>query len=272
MQHTFYKTIALLLVMPAFVQAAVNRQDTTFHPDHHHLFTAGVASGLMGGLYDGFYPIDSLKTKGDFGLGAPDKLDGEIMVLNGKVYQTQYTGKTFEMPDSRQLVPFCMVNYFEANTIVHVKNKMSKTEFYHFLDSIMPNVNGMYAIHIKGKFDYVKTRAFPPVNEQPYPQLAGMLDRQRFFQFKQSSGDLIGYRLPAYMDNTNISGYHFHYLSDQKDAGGHIVDLITGEVDIEISFMDSYTIQVPSTPAFNHFDFKKDRQEDIKSVERGSAK
>lgn len=275
MQHKkriYYKIIALLLAVPTFVSATINKSDTTFHPDHHHLFTAGVASGLMGGLYDGFYSIDSLKTKGDFGLGAPDKLDGEIMVLNGKFYQTQSTGKTFEMPHSADLVPFCMVNYFEANTVIHVRKNMSKADFYHFLDSLMPNANGMYAIHINGSFPYIKTRAFPPVSEQPYPQLAGMLDRQHFFQFNNSKGDLIGYRLPVYMDNTNISGYHFHYLSDQKDAGGHIVDLSTGDLTIEISLLDSYTIQVPTTPAFNHFDFKKDRQEDIKSVERGAAK
>lgn len=260
------KMIAFLLVWPAFAMAQQQPAE------YRHLFTAGVASGLMGGLYDGFYPIDSLKTKGDFGLGAPDKLDGELLVLNGKVYQTQYTGKTFEVADQHHRIPFCMVNFFRANTVIHVPNSMDKATFYHYLDSIMPNVNGMYAIHIKGKFRYLKTRAFPPVNEQPYPQLAGMLDKQHFFQYKESNGDLVGYRLPVYMDNTNISGYHFHYLSDQKDAGGHIVDLITGDITIEISLLDSYTVQLPATPAFNHFDFKKDRQEDIKSVERGSAK
>lgn len=264
----YYRIIALLLALPVFVNAQVKQPA----PNVHLLFTAGVASGLMGGLYDGFYPIDSLKTQGDFGLGAPDKLDGELLILNGKIYQTQYTGKTFEVSDHRQRIPFCMVNFFRASTVLHVKGSMDKATFYHYLDSILPNVNGMYAIHVKGSYHYVKTRAFPPVNEPPYPQLAGMLDLQHFFQFKESSGDLVGYRLPVYMDNTNISGYHFHYLSDQKDAGGHIVDLITDDITIEISPLDSYTVKVPATPAFNHFDFKKDRQEDIKSVERGAIK
>lgn len=184
--------IILLLMWPVFAKAQQQPAE------YRHLFTAGVASGLMGGLYDGFYPIDSLKTKGDFGLGAPDKLDGELLVLNGKVYQTQYTGKTFEVADHHHRIPFCMVNFFRANTVIHVPNSMDKVTFYHYLDSIMPNVNGMYAIHI--------------------------------------------------------------------------VDLITDDITIEISLLDSYTVQVPATPAFNQFDFKKDRQEDIKSVERGSAK
>ncbi|SEW52709.1 acetolactate decarboxylase [Chitinophaga arvensicola] len=264
----YYRLTALLLLLPVFLQAQIKHAS----PDVHLLFTAGVASGLMGGLYDGFYPIDSLKNQGDFGLGAPDKLDGELLILHGKIYQTQYTGKTFEVLDHQQRVPFCMVNFFKAAIVLHVKQQMDKGTFYHYLDSLLPNVNGMYAIHVKGRFPNVKTRAFPPVNEQPYPQLAGMLDLQRFFQLKETSGDLVGYRLPVYMDNTNISGYHFHFLSDDKNTGGHIVDLTTGDITIEISPLDSYTVKVPATPAFNHFDFKKDRQEDIKSVERGAIK
>lgn len=264
----FIRTLtAFILICPAFAKAQLPQSEK-----YHHLFTAGVASGLMGGLYDGFYPVDSLKTKGDFGLGAPDKLDGELLVLNGKVYQTQYTGKTFEVQDHHHLLPFCMVNFFRAGKVIHVPDSMNKAAFYHYLDSLMPNMNGMYAIHIKGKFRYIKTRAFPPVDKQPYPQLASMLSLQHFFEYSNANGDLVGYRLPAYMDNTNISGYHFHYLSGQKDAGGHIVDLATSDITIEISPLSSYTVAVPDNPAFNHFDFKKDRQEDIKSVERGAIK
>ncbi|RBL90265.1 acetolactate decarboxylase [Chitinophaga flava] len=239
--------------------------DTTHQP----LFTAGVASGLMGGLYEGFYPIDSLKTKGDFGLGAPDKIDGELLFLDGKAYQTQYTGKTAEvLPGQR--TPFSMVNFFHTDMVFRVQQPMDKAALYHYLDSLLPNTNGMYAIHLKGRFTHLKTRAFPPVKEHPYPTLASMLNQQRFFTFDKCQGDLVGYRLPSYMDNTNIAGYHFHYLSDTKDAGGHIVDVVAEDVTITISILDSYTVQIPSTPEFDHFDFKKNRQEDIKSVERGS--
>lgn len=262
----YIKYIIAFLLCPAFMKAQIQPP-----AKYHHLFTAGIASGLMGGLYDGFYPVDSLKTKGDFGLGAPDKLDGELLVLNGKVYQTRYTGKTSEVKGDH-LLPFCMVSFFRAGKVIHVPDSMNKATFYHYLDSIIPNMNGMYAIHVKGRFRYIKTRAFPPVDKQPYPQLAGMLNLQHFFEYNNCNGDLVGYRLPAYMDNTNISGYHFHYLSGHKDAGGHIVDLATSDITIEISPLNSYTVEVPDNPAFNRFDFKKDRQEDIKNVERGAIK
>lgn len=254
-----------LFSVTSFVPAPHNRYADGAH---NHLFTVGVGAGLIGGLYDGYYPLGQLKQHGNFGLGAPDKLDGEIVVYQGKIYQTQHTGKTF-VADDRQLTPFAMVHFFQPDERVVTYRVMDKQSLFHYLDSSLTNVNGLYAIHISGKFSYIKTRAFPPVKAQEHTPLASMLTLQHFFEFNNVQGDLIGYRLPSFMDNTNISGYHFHFLSEQKDAGGHIIDLKTDSITIEVDELDSYTIQVPATSEFKQFDFKKNREEDIKSVERG---
>lgn len=241
-----------------------NRADTL----HNHLFTVGVGARLIGGLYDGNYPYGSLKQHGNFGLGAPDKLDGELVIFQGKVYQTQHTGKTFVAED-RQLTPFAMVHFFQPDKKITPGRPMDKESLFRYLDSVLTNVNGLYAIHISGQFSYIKTRAFPPVKAHEHTPLASMLPLQHFFEFNNTKGDLIGYRLPPFMDNTNISGYHFHFLSAQKDAGGHIIDVKADNITIEIDALDSYTIQIPSNNDFDQFDFKKNREEDIKSVERG---
>jgi len=251
----------------SFAQAPhKSRTDTV----HNHLYTVGVGAGLIGGLYDGNYPYRLLKQHGNFGLGAPDKLDGELAVFQGKIYQTQVTGKTVEV-DDRQLTPFAMVNFFQPDKKITINTAINKESLFHFLDSILTSLNGLYAIHISGKFSYIKTRAFPPVKEHDHTPLAAMLPLQHFFEFSNVQGDLIGYRLPSFMDNTNISGYHFHFLSAQKDAGGHIIDLKADSIIIEIDKLNSYTVNVPSTSEFEQFDFKKNREEDIKSVERGKA-
>lgn len=265
---TCLAAITLLSASPAKIT-----DNGTTPPDtlHNNLFTVGVGSGLIGGLYDGFYSYRDLKQHGDFGLGAPDKLDGEIMIFQGKIYQTQHTGKTFEV-DYRQLTPFSMINFFHPDIKITQHKAMDKAGLFHLLDSILTNVNGMYAIHISGKFSYIKTRAFPPVQAHQHTPLADMLNLQHFFEFNSCKGDLIGYRLPVFMDNTNISGYHFHYLSEQKDAGGHIIELKAEDITIEIDTLDSYTVKVPATSDFEHFDFKKNREEDIKSVERGGKR
>lgn len=257
-----------ILFNTSFMATALESKGDTLRANN--LFTVGVGAGLIGGLYDGFYPLRSLKQHGNFGLGAPDKLDGELVVFQGKIYQTQHTGKTFVV-DDRHLTSFAMVNFFQPDRKITVPQAMNKEALFHYLDSLLTNVNGMYALHVSASFSYVKTRAFPPVKANDHTPLASMLSLQRFFEFNNVKGDLIGYRLPSFMDNTNISGYHFHFLSEKKDAGGHIIDLKADNITIEIDQLDSYTVQVPATSEFEHFDFKKNRAEDIKSVERGSS-
>lgn len=234
----------------------------------NNLYSAGYASAFIGGLYDGYFPYRQIKAHGDFGLGAIDKMDGELTVLHGNIYQTQFTGKTRLVKDE-QKTPYAVVCFFHATKVIHVDATLDKASLYKYLDSLLSDQNGMYAIHIKGNFSYIKTRAFPPVSKKPYLSLADMLDKQHFFEFNNIKGDLVGYRLPSFMEGAHISGYHFHFLSDKKDAGGHIIDLKTDGITIEIDKLDSYTVDIPQNTDFAHFDFKKDRKEEIKSVENG---
>jgi acetolactate decarboxylase len=255
--------ILMMLCIYAFPASAQQQVKT-----NNTLFTAGHASAFIGGLYDAYYPYNKLKLHGDFGLGAPDKLDGELLMLHGKIYQTQSSGKTFEIPDTGS-TPFSVVNFFHADKIVKVSVQMNKEKLYAYLDSVLPNKNGIYAIRIKGSFNKIKTRAFPAVKQKPYTPLAGMLALQQFFNFNDVRGDLVGYRLPGYMEGPNITGYHFHFLSEDTKAGGHIIDLLTDVISIEIDYLDSFTVDLPQTKDFNSFDFRKDRSEEVRQVENG---
>lgn len=237
--------------------------------NENNLYTIGHASAFIGGLYNAFYPYQQLKLKGDFGLGAPDLLDGELLILNGKIYQTQASGKTFEIKDDQILTPFAVVNFFKKDQTFTPKTNLSKDQLYAYLDSILPNQNTIYAIHIKGRFKNIKTRAFPPVKEKPYLPLAKMLALQQFFNFENINGDLVGYRIPAHMEGANISGYHFHFLSADQKSGGHLIDLSTAGISIEIDQLDSFTVALPQTKEFAAFDLKKDRREEVKQVENG---
>jgi acetolactate decarboxylase len=234
----------------------------------HNLFSAGFAAGFIGGLYDAWYPYKNLKLYGDFGLGAPAQLDGELIMLHGKIYQTRSTGKTSLVADTGK-TPYAVVCFFHTDTVLTPGKSMNKEALYQYLDSVLNNRNGMYAIHVMGNFRYVKTRAFPPVQQKPYLPLAAMLDKQHFFEFRSIHGELVGYKLPALVEGAHISGNHFHFLSDDRDAGGHLIDLVTNDIIIEVETLNSYTMELPQTPDFKNFDFKKDRKEEIKSVENG---
>ncbi|MES2652208.1 MAG: acetolactate decarboxylase [Bacteroidota bacterium] len=237
-------------------------------PQQNNLYTAGHANAFIGGLFDAFYPYRQLMQYGDFGLGAPDQLDGELLILDGKIYQTQASGKTFEIKDGS--TPFAVVNFFRPEQKFTLKTTKTKEQLFAFLDSILTNKNIIYAIRIKGNFEQLKTRAFPKSTKKPYAPLATMLPLQQFFNFSNVKGDLVGYRIPHHMDGANITGYHFHFLSADKKAGGHLIELLSGIVSIEIDELDTFTVVLPKSDEFKKFDFNKDRKEEMKKVENGN--
>jgi acetolactate decarboxylase len=261
------KILFILLAITCVNYKSIAQQKSNPLKNDNNLFSAGFASGFIGGLYDNWYPYKELEKHGNFGLGAPGHLDGELLLLNGKIYQTQSTGKTTLVPDTGKL-PYAVVCFFKAKKVYKHAGALSKTALYSYLDSLLSNQNGIYAIHITGKFKSIKTRAFPPV-EKPYLPLAAMLNRQHFFEHSDIRGDLVGFRIPPFMEGAHISGYHFHFLSEDKTAGGHLIDLNMENITIEIDTLTNYTMDLPQTTDFNNFDFKKDRKEEIKSVENG---
>ena len=261
-----FKKLSLLLLLGGQITITASAQKL---PERNNsLYTAGHAHAFIGGLFDAFYPYSELMQHGDFGLGAPDQLDGELVMLDGKIYQTQVTGKTFEIKDGS--TPFSVVNFFKPERKLTLKTTKTKEQLFAFLDSMLTNKNLIYAIRIKGSFEHIKTRAFPKSVKKPYAPLATMLSLQNFFNFNHVQGDLVGYRIPQHMDGANITGYHFHFLSADKKAGGHLIDLLSRTVTIEIDELDTFTVAMPKSDDFKKFDFNKDRKEEMKKVENGN--
>ncbi|MBC8152803.1 MAG: acetolactate decarboxylase [Bacteroidetes bacterium] len=232
------------------------------------LYHIGLINGFLGGLYEGVATYQSLKQEGDFGLGAPDRLDGEVTILDGRVYQTQASGHTFE-PDDVARTPYAFVHPFRADTTIMVAGPVDKHAFESLIDRHLPDPNGLYAIRVTGSFRKVQTRAFPPVTEKPYPALTTMMARQRFFDFEMVAGDLVGYRLPALLTGVNIPGYHFHFLSRDRDKGGHVLAFAGEQLTVQVQELSGYIVDVPQTADYQRFDFNQDRQAEVRQVERG---
>jgi len=259
---------SVLLAVASFnFTASAQQKIRPGNSNDHNLFSAGVASAFIAGLYDAWYPYKQLKQHGDFGLGAPDQVDGQLLLFKGNLYKTQYTGKTTQLADTGK-TPYALACFFHPVKVYKHTGTLNKTAFYNYLDSLLTNQNGIYAIHVSGKFKLVKARAFPPA-QKPYLPLAEMLDKQHFFDHADMQGDMIGFRTPKFMEGPHIAGYHFHFLSADKVFGGHVVDLIAEDITVEVDPLTSYSMELPQTAGFENFDFKKDRKEEIKSVENG---
>lgn len=58
------------------------------------IFQHGTLELIMNGLYDGTTSLATILDNGDFGIGTLDRLNGELTIMNGKVYQTNAGGIT----------------------------------------------------------------------------------------------------------------------------------------------------------------------------------
>ncbi|MBO0356058.1 acetolactate decarboxylase [Muricauda ruestringensis] len=232
------------------------------------LYNYGVIDGFIGGLYEGSLPIKSLYLNGDFGLGAPDMLDGELTMLDGQAYQTNSTGETKKLPNDHK-TSFASVTFFAPENILVQDGQQDKAATLDYIVSRLSNKNGMYAIQISGSFKYIKTRAFPPVDKKPHPKLSDILDRQEFFEYRDIDGTLVGFLLPDYLNGINASGFHFHFLSEDRKSGGHILEFIGQNLKIEIDELQDFKLDVPFDANFKNYNFSKKDNEALEKVEKG---
>ncbi|MDS7927959.1 acetolactate decarboxylase [Acinetobacter sp. V91_7] len=238
--------------------AYVGKAHNTIAPDNH-LYQYGIADAFIEGLYKGSKSIGEIKEHGNFGLGAPDLLDGELILVDGKFYQTTSTGQTHIVSDEFK-TPFSFVTFFKPDQSFSISQQMSQEQFFDFINNKLRSLNKMYAIKITGKFKSIRTRAFPPVNAQQAPYftpLYNMMDKQVELNYENTSGTLVGYRLPEFLNGINIGGYHFHFLSQDQKQGGHVLGFDGSNLKIELAELKKFDLETPQDQDFQKFNFSK---------------
>jgi len=220
------------------------------------LFQYSTLSSLLAGVYDGEMTYADVKQHGDFGLGTFNALDGEMIEIDHQVYQIKADGVAYQVDDEMK-TPFAVVTYFEPDETVILAETMDCGEMKEYLDSKLPTENIPYALKVEGKFSYMKTRSVPR-QEKPYPQLLDVLEEQPMFEFQEIDGVIVGFRLPSYMEGANAPGYHFHFITDKRDAGGHVLECQPQNVQIEIDYTDEWYTVLPGDDAFYDVNMSED--------------
>jgi acetolactate decarboxylase len=220
------------------------------------LYQYATLGSLMAGVYDGALTFGELKTHGDFGLGTFNTLDGEMVAIDGQIYQVKADGSVHKV-DDEVLTPFSIITFFESDQHTVVNESMDCKDLKSMIDTMLPTENIPYAIKVSGEFSYMKTRSVP-AQEQPYPPLLDVIAEQPTFEFEQIQGDMLGFRLPDYMDVANSPGYHFHFLNKDRDAGGHVLACQVSNVSIDIDYTDEWLTELPSDDAFYNVDISSE--------------
>ncbi|MBR1445395.1 MAG: acetolactate decarboxylase [Firmicutes bacterium] len=241
--------------------------------DRESVYQVSLLQGLTLGDYYGSVTVGKLKEKGDTGIGTFEGVNGELIMLDGVVYRAKEDGSVEVAPDE-ETIPFADVTFFDNDTTEEISNIANIDELKSYLDKKVDGYgkNRFYMIKISGKFKSVYARS-ELKQEEPYKTLAEALSTdQREFTFSDTEGTVVGLYCPEYMNDLNAVGWHFHYVSDDKQNGGHVLGLEFENAKISWDNTDGFNMQLPETQMFPTLDLTIDQSEDIHKVEQADGK
>ncbi len=202
------------------------------------LFQVSALAQFAQGKYEGPITFKELKQNGNLGMGTLNGLYGEMIALDGQFFQIKSDGKVYSIDESEQ-TPFAMVVDFRPDKKLSINQVSDVNKLHRALDGILPDPAGIYAIKIHGNFNSLKVRSVPK-QEKPYPTLEDALKNQTFFELKNVKGTVVGFRFPDYMKGVNAPGYHFHFITADKNAGGHVLECDVQQAEVEMETVSSF--------------------------------
>jgi acetolactate decarboxylase len=254
--------IKRLVISLIFISAAA----CSVEHEYDALYQVSAINALLGGVYQGSVTFEQLKKQGDFGIGTFDELDGEMIALDGEFYRVRADGQAYKVKDDAS-TPFASVVFFESDNSFDINENIDFKDLKIKLDKSLPSENLFYAIKIRGTFKIVKTRSVPR-QEKPYKALVEVVENQPVFEFENVEGTLVGFRCPPFSTGVNVPGYHFHFITDDRSGGGHVLDCNLEAGKIEIDYKNKFVMLLPDNKEFLELDLNKNKEAELNRVEQ----
>ncbi|WP_159720641.1 acetolactate decarboxylase [Streptococcus halichoeri] len=229
--------------------------------DKNTLFQHNTLAALMAGLYEGTLSLEQLLAHGDFGIGTLDSIDGELIIYQGKAYQAIGTGSQAEVLalNGTEMVPYAAVAKHRADKAFYQATPVTDSDLKEKLETAFPSRNLFYSIQIKGTFQHMHVRMIPKT--APGTRFSQVASQQPEFQQTAVEGVLVGFWTPELFHGVSVAGYHLHFLSKDHSFGGHVMDFVLEEGQVEIGILDALEQDFPrQNQAF------LDRQFDVDSL------
>jgi acetolactate decarboxylase len=222
---------------------SMRRADLHAERDPHILFQASTIGALLDGAFDGDLSFAELARHGDLGLGTLNGLDGEMIALDGEFFRADVDGAIHPV-SAEAKTPFAVVVQFEAEIDERIEGGLSHEELLARLDSLAPAGASSCAVRLDGRFDLVRARSVPR-QSPPYRPLTEVVADQHVFELEDVAGTMLGFRFPAYVEGIEVSGYHLHFISDDRGRGGHVLGSRSGDLRARIDPSNDLHVELP---------------------------
>lgn len=181
-------------------------------------------SALMSGAASSGVPLSHIHERGNHGLGTFKGLEGEMVILDGHMYQMKSDGSVtpnLERDHGDWISPFAMTTFFNPAITINVTFS-SKSELAAKISALFPRSHNYFlSFRIDGVFEQVGVRT---VGGQisPHEKLTDVGKRQSTHNFSSMKGSIIGFRTPEYFQGISVAGDHMHLISEDRKFGGHL--------------------------------------------------
>lgn len=240
----FVLLLILAISAPVFAAGVQEPVDT--------MFQVSTLTGLEHGVFFPTTTVGDLRKHGDTGVGAFEAMDGELILIGGKVYSVTYGGKVVAV-DDKTPVTYGAAAFINPDEKYSLQNVSGYEVLQQKLDTVLPNPNIFYVFKIHGTFSHLKVRSTAK-QELPYPGLDTVIKNQSVFEYTNITGTLVGVRCPAYIKGVYAPGYHLHFISDDLQKGGHVLDVSVADANAQIGNLTNLHLLLPNSPGAKAID------------------
>ncbi len=241
--------------------------------DMESIYQVALLQSLAQGHFDGVITAGELKAHGDTGIGTFDGLNGEMIVLDGVVYQAIGDGSVVIPPDS-ETIPFCNVTFFEPDISLPLSDIADMAALQERLSAVVKEngANLFYMVRITGAFSAMKVRS-EYRQEKPYRELdVALAADQLEYDYENVRGTMIGLYCPPFMSGLNSVGWHFHFITEDLARGGHVLQVGIDSAVASLDRTSGFVLALPEDDAaFQSMDLSRDMDEAIHRAETAAS-
>lgn len=229
------------------------------------IYISAPIAAIVEGILREDTTIATVKAKGDLGIGTFNDLDGEMVLVDGIVYRLRPDGEATIVEDGVQ-TPFACATRFIGDSEEHFARPIAAEDFEDRLLDLLPSRNLVYALRIEGRFSRVRARSVPV--QHNYKPLAEIAKLQTVFDLADIAGTMVGFYTPSFLASVHVAGFHLHFISHDRKAGGHVLAAAPEDVVVRQQHCPTVELGLPMTLDFLTMERSRDLAADIKSAER----
>ena len=244
----------------------MREEDLHAEREHHVLFQASTIGALLDGAYEGDLSFAELAEHGDLGLGTLNGLDGEMVAIDGRFYRADVDGEVGEV-GSDERTPFAVVTRFEPSFDISIDGPLDHAGLLARLDQLIPADAASCAIRLDGRFELVRARSVPR-QSPPYRPLTEVVAEQHVFELTDVEGTMLGFRFPDYVEGIEVSGYHLHFISVDRQRGGHVLASRSNGLRVRLDPSSELHVELPPSVDLADPDLAAATHAAVEAVER----